>query len=1015
MSSRLRYADAVKILGGSGPVVAAVDNLLGAALSVATAGGSDAALSLFDAKAEAVRLGRLATGALGDKLSGRGRYERNRRLQAAHGVLVVTAFFEAFDEVVRAAEFPAPELTRDEQVMVAAGTPADGDWLSSLLESPLPVPAPERTYDQLIGDLQEWYGDAGDWFLGFLTGLAEWDRADERARRVVTTLMVERLPRRATERYEEAHRRLAVDIPEFAVWVDRTETRAVGRGLTRLEEILRRAMTDEVPERHRRALAATYRAELVRPILGEDTGGLTIPRLGEAYVDALFRARECGPAATPAREDWWSAVPARDDLARFLVRYLITPEAATAPLLLLGHPGAGKSALTRILAARLPATDFLAVRVVLREVPAEAPILDQLEHALRAATGERVSWADLSRNAGGAMPVVMLDGFDELLQATGVHRSDYLQRVAEFQRTEAVQERPVAVIVTSRVAVADRARMPEGGLAVRLEPFDDAQVERWLTTWNQANHRGLAARGLRTLPKQIVSRFPDLARQPLLLLMLALYDASDNALQRADASFGTVQLYERLLHDFALREVRRWHEDRPDHELPALVSEELLRLSIVAFAMFNRGRQWVTEAELDEDLGGLRLPAVRHARTRDFRSPLTPGQEVVGRFFFIQRAQATRDERTLQTFEFLHATFGEYLIARLLVAVLTENAEREARRTIRLSDDGDDELLRSLIGYVPLTARNTVLSFAHELLAAGDAAAVRRWLAGRLRAAVTEPQPPPPRVSKRADHWMATYSLNLTLLVLACGEPLRAGELWTQGYDPADKLRDLALMWRGSTGADRWLDVMAAMQVTRVHTDRRADIELRLGPVVSEPIDPLWSHRMWATTAPGQFTSHYRREPALQSMQLSNNLSDDVLRHAIEPVLEQMGGAVHFFRVHGPQDAESVAHSLLRLTMCSLGDDEPALARAYERAVAAVAGYLADVQAGTAPVLLMRLMKQDAGRLGRDVVAGHCRRIAAAGHHTWAAAGAIVECLDAAGVAGAERAEIMALAKTLEF
>ena len=82
----------------------------------------------------------------------------------------------------------------------------------------------------------------------------------------------------------------------------------------------------------------------------------------------------------------------------------------------------------------------------------------------------------------------MLDGFDELLQATGVSQSDYLEKIALFQEREAVHGHPVAVIVTSRSAVADRARMPPGGaVSVRLEPFSDQQVTQWLQVWNEAN------------------------------------------------------------------------------------------------------------------------------------------------------------------------------------------------------------------------------------------------------------------------------------------------------------------------------------------------------------------------------------------------------------------------------------------------------------------------------------------------------------------------------------------------
>lgn len=976
MAPRLRYADAVRLLGGSGPIGDAVDNLLGSALSLATAGGSDVALSLFDAKSEMVRLGRLAAGRLQDRWTGYGRYERNLRLQAAHGVLVLTAFFEAFDEVVQVSGFPGPELSRDDQVLLAGGTALHGDWLQTLLQSPLPVPAAERGYYQLLGELTEWYTAAGDYFCLYLEGLAEWDRADDRARAAVTRLVRERLPERAVTHYEEGHRRLAVEVPEFAIWVDRAESRAVGRGLLALEATLTRIAAGRDPVRHRAALAAAYRAELDRPILGGDTSELTIPLLGEAYVDAQFRAQECGPGSKPGDEEWWAAAPVRRDLPGFLARYLLTPHAAVAPLLLLGHPGAGKSALTRILAARLPAADFLAVRVVLREVPAEAPVQDQIEHALRAAVHESVAWADLSRSAGGAMPVVLLDGYDELLQATGVHRSDYLQRVAEFQRAEAVQGRPVAVIVTSRLAVADRARMADDCVALRLEPFDDRQVERWLTTWNAANRRSLARRGLRTLPQKTVDRFPDLARQPLLLLMLALYDAGENALQNAGGTFGTVQLYDRLLHDFALREVRRWHEDGPEYELSGLVADELMRLSVVAFGMFNRGRQWVTERELDDDLTGLGIEPVRPGRTEDFRSPLTVGQEIIGRFFFIQRAQANQDGRALQTYEFLHATFGEYLIARLLAGILQENAAREANRMVRLGTGGEDELLRGLLGYMPLTARSTVLSSVAELLAAGDVSAwsVRDWLVRRLQAVLFRPDTTAlayGRLPKRADHEMGIYTLNLALLALACGEPLRASDIWMHAQDPAHWMRSLALGWRAAAPSSAWFDVMAYVDVRRSYAaDGRNDVVLvrtEGGPV--ERLDMLWAFREDGSKP---FRAVYATGEALRSMHLTNNLSDDVVRHTADPLLEHLPAAVARFVVHGPGDAESVAHSLLGVQMMSLQEDDAALRRAYDRAVGAVSSVSdAEHEFDLQLLWLLRMMASDAERIGADAVADY--------------------------------------------
>src|SRR5262249_38965173 len=153
--------------------------------------------------------------------------------------------------------------------------------------------------------------------------------------------------------------------------------------------------------------------------------------------------RAGGPADRPSDEGWWVEAERRADLAAFLATYLTGVPATEVPLLILGQPGSGKSALTRVLAARLPASDFIPMRVALRDVPADAGIQDQIEYAIRSATGEAVPWPDLVRDAGDALPVVLLDGFDELLQATGVNRSDYLRKVAAFQHREAVQGRPV--------------------------------------------------------------------------------------------------------------------------------------------------------------------------------------------------------------------------------------------------------------------------------------------------------------------------------------------------------------------------------------------------------------------------------------------------------------------------------------------------------------------------------------------------------------------------------------------
>ena len=196
-------------------------------------------------------------------------------------------------------------------------------------------------------------------------------------------------------------------------------------------------------------------------------------------------------------------------------------------------------------------------------------------------------------------------------------------------------------------------------VAVRLEPFKDFQVGQWVDIWNSRNAAALAARGLRQLDTESVLAQSELASQPLLLVMLAIYDAEANALQDRGPALQRGELYERLLRSFADREVRKAGSALPDAEISQAVDEELLRLSVVAFAMFIRGRQWTTAAELDADLPALLAPRGESRRPGPgLRAPITTSEAVIGRFFFVYEARAIRDNKQLRTYEFLHATFS---------------------------------------------------------------------------------------------------------------------------------------------------------------------------------------------------------------------------------------------------------------------------------------------------------------------------------------------------------------------
>ena len=129
-----------------------------------------------------------------------------------------------------------------------------------------------------------------------------------------------------------------------------------------------------------------YQAILDKPILdaSEAPNGVVLPSVRDAYLDLGGLLRFTDENATPSSEAWWHEATRYDNLQPLLASLLTQRECLLRPIVLLGHPGAGKSQLTRMLAARLPLGNFLPLRVELRSVPADAPIHTQIDEGISA-------------------------------------------------------------------------------------------------------------------------------------------------------------------------------------------------------------------------------------------------------------------------------------------------------------------------------------------------------------------------------------------------------------------------------------------------------------------------------------------------------------------------------------------------------------------------------------------------------------------------------------------------------
>jgi len=844
VSESLTYVDALKVLGDrQSRLISLLDGVMSAGLATwaATAWtmGSDpsAPMNLFDLKDEVVRFGNESVRRVSEWRNGLSRYDRTQRLAAAHSVLVVSSYFETIDRT----DLPLmpDRLTSSAgEKLTHGGSPPKGyvDLIDGLLSDRLPLPEPHVPYARTREAIEAVYDLMSRRLATLIRAAPAWETLAGRERTRALEA-VRRMPPQALSAYDDAFRRLATDNREFEVWASFTEAAGLSAGLAEVGRLLDEMAGRRAGDRPRSHLIRTYRAALADPVVatGHAPEWVVLPTLGDAYVSPRCKAAEVRPGDAPSGQDWWDAHETVPYVETFLAGFLTLPRAVQAPLVVLGEPGSGKSKLTEVLAARLPDQDFLPIRVELRDVEAESLIQEQIEQAIFRSAGERVAFHDLLDAASGALPVVMLDGFDELLQAAGVNRYDYLEQVRDFQRRQLALGHPVVVIVTSRTVVADRVRYPAGSIALQLQPFSDEQVRQWLGVWERHNADILKSRGLRPLTAEAALSHRELARQPLLLLMLAVFDATDNALLTGDASLGQAELYEALLMDFALREIRKTpgNQALPLSAQRKLAEAELDRLAVVALAMFARGRQSVGDGELDRDLALLR-PDPRTAEPDD-EATLSLGQRAIGRFFFIHRSEAHARGHRARTYEFLHTTFGEFLVAWLtnrtlgdLVAV--QDLVRRRSTATRL----DDGLLHAILSFACVAERAPVVDFLAAIfrgLPEATRASYRELLLEILDGAL---YPHPSRsyaAYEPARHpltrRLAAYSANLTVLLVLLSEDGIGVRTMFPGTNAAvGRWTEHSHLWKSQLTASEWNGLVNTVRVRASRDESTVEVTL---------------------------------------------------------------------------------------------------------------------------------------------------------------------------------------------
>lgn len=318
--------------------------------------------------------------------------------------------------------------------------------------------------------------------------------------------------------------------------------------------------------------------------------------------------------------------------------------------------------------------------------------------------------------------VVVLDGLEDL--PSGNH----LDEIVRYQQRETAQGRLVAVVVTCRTSFLDQVLVPYGTPVVQLAELSDAQVAQWVEAWNRAN----TAPWRRPMTVDAALAHPELARNPWLLSVLTL-QLTDPALPRPSGPLSPTELLQRAA-------------TVPEHSMPA----------IAALGMFNRGGRPISEEELRAD-----LTALGHHELGDAGS-------------------------VLRDLESQPATFGEYLIAAVVMQELADRAR------------GDDQLF-ALLSHRPLAHRPSILTFVTQL--AGESDGLMRAATARLLDDLLRQD----RTRHHAPRALAAYTANLVLLRLFL-QPADGStridreladellDLWRTGLDPGGLSAVLALI-----------------------------------------------------------------------------------------------------------------------------------------------------------------------------------------------------------------------------
>lgn len=672
-------------------------------------------------KEKLIRLGSTVLNAILKQVSVEDYSGRVKQMEEAYGIIYFTAFFDELDSRLPDNIRRNIQLSLKEKKNLFRSSTLPEDAGANRRE--IMFPDIFCGYDEIERVLQDMYDSMAKRFRNFVRVLSFHDVAGEKDIRILEEVVKE-LPNAAVKRFHDQFLTLCGKFNEFYIFMQlENEKKKELKWDSKYENILSIAMRSQVSSEAGLAnlekiimdlpnqikeekireivdgLIKTYQSSIDRPLIETKDGeeNLNYPLISKAFIPQAYKLLQYSGKERLERKKTWEKLDSKQDMMSFWAKYCLDPSSVESLLLILGEPGGGKSLLTKIICARLIAPMNICIRIPLREHDVEEEIETIVCKQITRdgdAADPILTFKSFAEEFQGSPITLLFDGYDEVMQATGGVYRNLLTRIRKFQERCQDQDRSVRVIVTSRETLIDKVDIPKKTTVMKLLEFDENQKNQWIRIWNEHNHTTLVEAGIRdfVLPKGSKS-IEELSGQPLLLLMLAIYDANfetgTNALKQTNdetESMDRTTLYDELLRRFIRRELRKGpkgqecsYEEATPEEQDAMVDEEMKKLGIAALGMFAREKLSLKVEELEDDLKYMNAKATKYDSQN--KKMLKSAEIVFGSFFFIHDSRTENEEDEKEAaFVFLHKTFYEFLVADLILQYLIDAADDLSER-----------------------------------------------------------------------------------------------------------------------------------------------------------------------------------------------------------------------------------------------------------------------------------------------------------------------------------------------